>query len=180
MAKEKEQSLEEKLQDSFNRWKHLYENGGSDPFWSDGCNLGLVRNHILYYKGKIEEEHPDGIYPDIYYKDTPPEVDKNYMAKADFIKEKAEKHLIKFKNDSNYNFLLFQVDKISEKLKKEISIDNIIGYVKHLERAISDNDLVSMRRSSGDYPFTAFKECADKINCFQVQEIAIGDQVCLF
>lgn len=27
---------EKELREEFTRWKHLYEEGGSDPFWSDG------------------------------------------------------------------------------------------------------------------------------------------------
>ena len=34
--------------DYFERWNDLYENGGQDPFWEDGVNLNLTRNHILY------------------------------------------------------------------------------------------------------------------------------------
>jgi hypothetical protein len=36
-------------------WNDLYENGCADPFWEDGCNLNLIRNHIIYYYRKIEE-----------------------------------------------------------------------------------------------------------------------------
>lgn len=36
-------------------WKHINEKGCNDPFWPDGCNLNLARNHILYYRRKIEE-----------------------------------------------------------------------------------------------------------------------------
>lgn len=37
------------------RWNHLREHGGSDPFWSDGVNMNLVRNHIIYHLMKIQE-----------------------------------------------------------------------------------------------------------------------------
>lgn len=43
------------LKSEFDRWAHIKEFGTSDPFWSDGVNLNLVRNHILYYKKMIEE-----------------------------------------------------------------------------------------------------------------------------
>lgn len=64
------------------RWLDLRENGCNDPFWSDGCNMNLLRNHIIYYKGKIREccdEHHLPI-PDEYYIPLPPKVDQNYMA----------------------------------------------------------------------------------------------------
>ena len=28
-------------------WEHINENGCNDPFWTDGCNMNLTRNHIL-------------------------------------------------------------------------------------------------------------------------------------
>lgn len=31
-------------------WKAINQNGCSDPFWSDGCNMNLTRNHIIYYQ----------------------------------------------------------------------------------------------------------------------------------
>ena len=28
-------------------WQDMYEHGCNDPAWPDGCNLNLVRNHII-------------------------------------------------------------------------------------------------------------------------------------
>lgn len=28
-------------------WNHINENGCNDPFWPDGCNMNLTRNHII-------------------------------------------------------------------------------------------------------------------------------------
>ncbi len=70
------------IADSINRWKFINKNGCSDPAWADGCNMNLVRNHILYYKKKISEIcSQEGIeIPEEYYLPTPPEVDNNFMA----------------------------------------------------------------------------------------------------
>ena len=66
-----------------NKTKTYYYNGCSDPFWANGVNLNLVRNHIIYYKRqmqKISEEY--GCFlPEIYYRELPPKVESNYMAK---------------------------------------------------------------------------------------------------
>ena len=64
------------------RWKHLSDYGGSDPFWTDGANMELVRNHIIYYKRKISElcEENGLPLPEEYYLPLPPAVDRNYMA----------------------------------------------------------------------------------------------------
>lgn len=63
-------------------WQEINQHGCNDPYWPDGSNMYLVRNHIIYYKRLIREialEH--GIpLPDAYYIPTPPEVDMNYMA----------------------------------------------------------------------------------------------------
>ena len=41
-------SYDEKILDSQKRWNYLKKNGGSSPFYADGCDLNLVRNHIIY------------------------------------------------------------------------------------------------------------------------------------
>lgn len=50
MARKKEEpNYIEELAERFDRWDDVYQNGCHDPFWSDGVNLNLIRNHILYY-----------------------------------------------------------------------------------------------------------------------------------
>lgn len=63
-------------------WKHIQEYGCNDPFWPDGCNMNLTRNHVLSYKQQIRElcEENNISLPEEYYLPTPPEVDNNYMA----------------------------------------------------------------------------------------------------
>lgn len=63
-------------------WKNINENGCSDPFWTDGTNMNLVRNHIIYYKVKIAElcEKNKLPLPEEYFLPLPPEADKSYMA----------------------------------------------------------------------------------------------------
>lgn len=58
MGKKKEkENLAEGLAEAFERWEYLKEYGGSDPFYADGINMNLERNHIMYYKNKIVEEY---------------------------------------------------------------------------------------------------------------------------
>ena len=63
-------------------WKDINQNGCSDPFWSDGCNMNLTRNHIIYYQRQIHEICTENQLPlpEEYYLSIPPEVDDNYMA----------------------------------------------------------------------------------------------------
>ena len=66
------------------RWKSHAENGCSDPLWSDGVNMNLLRNHVIYYKRQIlslceQENIPQ---PEELYLPVPPKVDNYYMACA--------------------------------------------------------------------------------------------------
>lgn len=116
MINEKEQA-ERNLTDSFERWEHLYTYGGSDPLWEDGCNLNLLRNHIIYNKKKLEELE---YFPEIYYRQTPPEVDDRYMARVDEIREHAKKSLAKYTADKNFQYLQKNASRLNKKQAEEI------------------------------------------------------------
>lgn len=45
--KKAKEDYAKQLEDSFNQWDHYRTQGGSDPFWPDGTNMNLIRNHIL-------------------------------------------------------------------------------------------------------------------------------------
>ena len=86
MAKKKkteEEELQELITDCaerYVRWTHLRTNGGAAPYWSDGVNLNLLRNHIKYAKNRIKE-HCDKhgmVIPAIYYRPMPPEMPKDF------------------------------------------------------------------------------------------------------
>ena len=38
-------------------WKDINQNGCNDPFWPDGCNMNLTRNHIIYGTTSFTEPH---------------------------------------------------------------------------------------------------------------------------
>lgn len=63
-------------------WKDINQNGCSDPFWSDGCNMNLTRNHIIYAQEQVRKICEENQIPllEEYYLSLPPEVDNNYMA----------------------------------------------------------------------------------------------------
>lgn len=48
-------TLEAGVQADVAHWHDLKANGCSDPFWPDGVNLNLVRNHIIYALRQIAE-----------------------------------------------------------------------------------------------------------------------------
>lgn len=81
-SENKVKSYSEQIRKEISQWKDINQNGCNDPFWPDGCNMNLTRNHILYYQRKIAEicieKHLP--YPEEYYFSVPPEVDNFYMA----------------------------------------------------------------------------------------------------
>jgi hypothetical protein len=163
-AKPKERDYAAELQKSFDRWDDIKINGCSDPFHTDGTNLRLVRNHIIVGKRYIEENMPPEQYPKIYYRETPPETDQNYMARVDEIQAGAKKSLELYKNDTDYKLLLNIINSMSDKLKKETSICAVLGYVSNLEKAISCNDLITMRRHERANRYMgSFASCVERI-----------------
>lgn len=157
MAKDERKQLEEDLIESHKRWEELYTKGGRDPFWSDGCNLELVRNHIIYYRTRMEKLN---FYPEIYNKEVPQNVDRDYMARRDEIRVNAMKSLERYRKDENYLYLLGEVSSIDKKEASGLSIGAVLGYVQGLAEAISKNDYVAMRRHENPDMYTeSFASC---------------------
>ena len=168
MGKKKEnENLAEELEKSFERWEHLKEHGGSDPFYADGTNMNLVRNHIMYYKKKMVEEYGRDYekYPEIFYRELPPEVKDSYMARAGEIKDGAAQALEYYISNPNFLYLLANKDMLTEKEAKQISLYNVLGYASGLARAIKDGDLIAMRRHAGrpEGYLESFAQCAARM-----------------
>lgn len=101
--------LVKELEDSFSRWEHINKYGAQDPLWPDGCNMNLVRNHTLYYKDKIKELciEMEAELPDIYYRQSPPKVDADYMAQAKEIRKNIAKTIAKNEVEEMVQMSLF-------------------------------------------------------------------------
>ena len=135
------------LEKEYARWDEVFTKGGSDPFWSDGVSLNLIRNQILFYKNQLAEQGNTLLgLPDIYYRETPPEVDPNYMARPDDIRENARKAMEIIDTDENLKFVREQAPSLSESQLKQFCIATIINYAENLRRAIAKDDLIIMRR----------------------------------
>ena len=61
------EELVRELEKDYARWEQVYMEGSKDPFWPDGVNANLCRNHILSGKKRIQELYPDAEMPKIYY-----------------------------------------------------------------------------------------------------------------
>ncbi len=53
------QALEKQLKDTLLRWERLRDEGGSDPFWTDGDNMNLLREQMIYLKKQILDAGKD-------------------------------------------------------------------------------------------------------------------------
>lgn len=160
MARKKEKTVEEihkeleqDIERELARWKTLYTEGGSDPFWADGVNLNLVRNHILYAKKKCEEELPESEYPELYYADIPPKVGNNYMAKSEEIRRDAQALLTDVHENDDYKWLTSVADRPEIQRKETKNAMAVLSYIRGLEEAIASDSLVDMRR------YTRFHLC---------------------
>ena len=161
MGKKSEPSLDDKLKREYQQWEYYYTHGGSDPFWADGCNMDLIRNHIIYYKKQMEEA---GELTDIYYRELPPEVDRDYMARADEIRANAKKSLIAYKSHPDYQYLIKAIKSLNKRQIESTCINNVIGYARGLEIYIGSDDLVSMRRhEQPERYFDSFVSCRKNV-----------------
>lgn len=153
------------LERDYARWDELFTKGGSDPSWSDGVNLNLVRSQIIYDKQRLAEQESSlfGL-PEVYYRETPPEVDYSYMARADEIRENARKAMEIIDADGNLKFIREQSVSLSEAQLKQFCIAAVINYAENLRRAIAADDLVIMRRYEHlDRYLESFESAAIKI-----------------
>src|SRR5436189_5956622 len=75
------------------RWKTIKAKGTTDPFWPDGTNLNLVRNHVFYYQENLKERcRVEKVRPcpkEAWLK-PPPKVSETYMVPG----SKAARHSI--------------------------------------------------------------------------------------
>lgn len=137
----------------------FFQNGCSDPFWPDGVNLNLVRNHIRSYKKQIEslmEQESEVIslfpcsYPDIYFRETPDEVSNDYMAKTDEIRARANQQIALYEKDPNFQYCLENHDKVfpggETKATKAAGLHmHVTAVLSRYRHCIETDDLVAMR-----------------------------------
>ena len=166
MSKRKhETDYDAALENDYARWDEVFTKGGSDPFWTDGVSLSLIRNQILYCKEQLaKQENSLFGLPDVYYRETPPEVDPNYMARPDEIRENARKAMEIIDADENLKFVREQSASLSEQQKKQYCLPAIINYAENLHHAIAADDLIIMRRYEHlDSYLESFESAAIKI-----------------
>ena len=165
MSRKHETDYAAELENNYARWDKVFTEGGSDPFWADGVSLSLIRSQILYCKEQLaKQENSLFGLPEIYYREIPPEVDSDYMARPDEIRENARKAMKIIDADENLKFVREQAPTLSEAQLKQICIAAIINYAENLRRAIAADDLIIMRRYEHlDGYLESFESAAIKI-----------------
>lgn len=164
-GKSRETDYAAALENDYARWDELFTKGGSDPFWSDGVSLNMVRDRIIACKAQLaKQENTLFGLPEVYYRETPPEVDPNYMARPDEIRENARKAIEIIDADENLKFVREQFPSLSEQQRKQYCLPAIINYAENLRRAIAEDDLIIMRRyAHPEHYLESFESAAIKI-----------------
>ena len=89
----------------FDRWNTIATKGCQDPFWPDGCNMNLVRNHIINWYRLLAEKLEEDTQTSLFslggageVRPIPPEVSDNLMiiegTYADRLKHRVHNDLV--------------------------------------------------------------------------------------
>lgn len=72
------------IRNEYTMWDWIAEHGCSDPFWTDGANMNIIRNHIIYLKKQLisQAEKENVPIPQEVFWALPPEVPEEYMVKS--------------------------------------------------------------------------------------------------
>lgn len=167
MAKKEKVDYEAQLIREYEHWEYLKEHGGSDPNYDDGVNMNLTRNHIIYYKNELEDLYGEDMskYPEVYFRELPPEVEGQYVARADEIRDKAVEALEIYLADANFQYLLCNRELLNKKEADNTCINYVLGYVSGLAGALKSDDLITMRRHAfrPEGYQESFASCAEKV-----------------
>ena len=91
-------------------------------------------------------------FPNIYYKEIPPELDYNYMANSKAIRERAREQITLYEQDENFQYLISIKDTLypNKQRTRELKHTNLPYYplmqLAYYKKSYEEDDLVSMRR----------------------------------
>lgn len=139
------EELVRELERDYARWEQVYMAGSKDPFWPDGVNANLCRNHILCGKRRIRELYPDAEMPEIYYRPLPQELPAEYMARKEELRSAALR--------SYTRYVPFPVSWTVKMKKKQKETQDILSYHS---QAAGCSDKTRAKASGGRQPI---EEC---------------------
>ena len=141
---EKQNYLKE-LEKDYKHWQDVYKNGCNDPSWADGINLNLIRNHIIYDKIQLKESMSEAELPELYFKELPPEVDVEYIAKKEEILKNAKAYYNACIHAEGWNRLEDAFDFLDENDQEQKSMRFLVSRVTWLKKYIENEKHVPMR-----------------------------------
>jgi hypothetical protein len=165
-GKKKNENHFQELETTYNRYFDLFINGGSDPTWADGVNMNLCKNHFFYHMDQIKQIYQERKWSclDWIYETLLPQVDYEYMARKEEIKQHAVDALRLFEANENLASLLEKEPLLNKKDNDYLAVSCVCGYYTILVRAIKADDYVTMRRyESPESYFEDFVKYADKV-----------------
>ncbi|MBR5279153.1 MAG: hypothetical protein IKU23_07820 [Clostridia bacterium] len=166
------------LEGRYKRWHEIRTDGCFDPYYTDGSNMNLVRNHILNYRSRIKTicETLGVDLPKVCTWDVPIEVSKDYMANPDQIRQIAKETLPMLESNADYIALKPFGRLLTAKQREHICYDGVMGYVRRLKMALERDDLVDMRlyiRNPERYA-KAFATCLKNANALDIGQVQVS------
>ena len=154
------EELVRELERDYARWEQVYMAGSKDPFWPDGVNANLCRNHILCGKRRIRELYPDAEMPEIYYRPLPQDLPAEYMARKEELRSAALRSYTRYISDENFCFIRNHVERIPETDALRGILDALLARADVLKDAVLSGDYVAMRRYADAGSLLASLKCA--------------------
>ena len=174
----KEKDYLKELEKDYQHWQDVYENGCNDPSWADGVNLNLIRNHIAYDKEQLKQSMPEDELPELFYKDLPPKVDGDYMARSFEIMQNAIRYHHACTEIEEWNTLANAFDFLDTKDPEQESMRFFIRRIQHLKEAIDCMDYVFMQRyKDPTEDIVKIKEYAQRLDVLELNQ---AQQMSLF
>ena len=112
----------------------------------------------------MEKQIEDGRYPDIYYRETPPDIEGTYMARADEIRKNAKRSLEILSENKDMEYIKRKAVTVEKSFAEKTSARSLINSLTMLSDAVENDDLVVMRRYENvDTLLSAINVCAEKL-----------------
>ena len=137
------EELVRELEREYARWEQVYMAGSKDPFWPDGVNANLCRDHILCGKRRIRELYPDAEMPEIYYRPLPQELPAEYMARKEELRSAALRSYTRYISDENFCFIRNHVERIPETDALRGILDALLARADVLKDAVLRGSMFS-------------------------------------
>lgn len=170
--------FKEELRKDYEQWQDVYENGCNDPSWADGYNLNLIRNHIIYDKIQLQQILNEDKLPELNFKELPPKVDSDYIAKKEEILKNAKAYYNACVHAEGWNRLKDAFDFLDENDQEQKSMRFLVSRVTWLKKYIENEEYVAMRRHKDPTDMiNKINKCAERLDELQIHE---AEQLSLF